>query len=167
MSKMADCTEIERKFLIEALPELKGLKSSDVAQGYLTTAKDSVEIRLRKKAKSGNTAFFMTLKSDGALERMEIEVPVSEEQFDSFWPATVGRRVEKTRYVGALSDELKFELDVFHGDLDGLTLVEVEFPSLEAADHFNAPAWFGKDVTADRAYKNKALAVNGKPEMAR
>lgn len=155
--------EIERKFLVAELPDLAGLKSVDVGQGYLTHSDDSVEIRLRRKVSGGTANFFMTLKSDGALERKEIEVAVSAEQFESFWPATAGRQIEKTRYVGALDHGLHYELDVFHGGLKGLLLVEVEFPSVEAANRFKAPAWFGEDVTGNKGYKNKALAVKGMP----
>jgi CYTH domain-containing protein len=158
-----DGVEIERKFLLRALPDLAPLKAGDVAQGYLTSATDSVEMRVRRKGRGADAAHFMTLKSDGSLSRKEIEVPISAAQFDSFWPATKGRRVEKTRYVGTLSDGLRFELDIFHGGLDGLKLVEVEFTSVVAASRFVAPDWFGEDVTDNKGYKNKSLAVNGLP----
>ena len=153
-------TEIERKYLVRHLPALDHLKASEVRQGYLTAADDSVEIRLRQKGDGR----FMTLKSDGGLERTEIETPISRDQFDSFWPATGGSRVEKVRYLGSLPSGLQFELDVFSGDLTGLTLVEVEFSSREEADAFTAPDWFGKDVTEDKRYKNKSLAAHGLPQ---
>nr|WP_319388107.1 CYTH domain-containing protein [uncultured Cohaesibacter sp.] len=159
----AESVEIERKFLLQSLPDLSSLKAGDVAQGYLTSATDSIEMRVRRKGCGADAAHFMTLKSDGTLSRKEIEVPISAAQFESFWPATRGRRVEKTRYVGALADGLRFELDIFHGGLDGLKLVEVEFTSVEAASRFVAPDWFGEDVTSNKGYKNKSLAVNGLP----
>nr|WP_321460595.1 CYTH domain-containing protein [uncultured Cohaesibacter sp.] len=155
--------EIERKFLVDRLPDLAGLEAVGVSQGYLTAAEDSVEIRLRKKINASGTSLFMTLKSDGELARREIEVAISEAQFDSFWPATSGCRVEKTRYIGELEDGLRYELDIFHGALKGLLLVEVEFASRQAAKAFVAPDWFGKDVTGNKGYKNKALAVKGFP----
>ena len=151
--------EIERKFLVETLPSLDDLVSTEVRQGYLTNAADSIEMRLRQKG----SKHFMTLKSDGDLARTEYEIAINEEQFDTLWPATEGRRVEKVRHVGTLDDGLTFELDVFSGDLAGLKLVEVEFSSLEAANSFVAPDWFGADVTANKGYKNKALAVHGRP----
>ena len=46
----------------------------------------------------------------------------------------------------------------FHGVHEGLRLVEVEFPSVEAADAFVAPAWFGDDVSGDPRYRNSYLA---------
>ena len=55
------------------------------------------------------------------------------------------------------------ELDVYHGELTGLVTVEVEFSSLEEAESFSPPAWFGEDITEDKRYKNKNLARNGRP----
>jgi CYTH domain-containing protein len=56
------------------------------------------------------------------------------------------------------------ELDLFDGGLAGFRLVEVEFPSVEASRVFTPPDWFGAEVTEDKRYKNKWLAVNGIPE---
>ena len=57
-----------------------------------------------------------------------------------------------------MHDGLTAELDIFHGMHNGLILVEVEFPSVEVADAFVAPAWFGEDVSADPRYRNSYLA---------
>ena len=94
-SEAAASVEIERKFLVAKLPELSGLSHTDVAQGYLTGSDDTVEIRVRKKVAKGKSSFFMTLKSDGGLERKEIEVAVSRDQFDAFWPATAAAQGRK------------------------------------------------------------------------
>jgi CYTH domain-containing protein len=40
----------------------------------------------------------------------------------------------------------------------GPVLVEVEFARAEQARAFVAPAWFGRDVSEDPAYKNRILA---------
>ncbi len=52
---------------------------------------------------------------------------------------------------------------MFHGDLDGLVLVEVEFESDDEMAAFVAPAWFGREVTEEAGYTNASLAVNGRP----
>lgn len=151
--------EIERKFLVARLPDLSGLTATRVRQGYLTGPDDSIEMRLRQKGDK----LFMTLKSGGDLERSEYEMEISEDQFDVFWPATEGRRVEKVRHVGHLESGLMFELDVFASDLEDLRLVEVEFADRQAAEAFTPPDWFGEDVTTNKGYKNKSLAVHGRP----
>lgn len=151
--------EIERKFLVASLPPLDGLATQTVRQGYVTTSQDSVELRLRQKG----AAWFLTVKSDGTLSRTEYETAISQAQFDTLWPATEGRRIEKTRHTGRLDGGEVFELDIFLGALAPLLLVEVEFTSAASAVGFAPPAWFGADVTMDKRYKNKSLASHGRP----
>ncbi|UWQ61963.1 hypothetical protein K3723_14020 [Leisingera caerulea] len=91
-------------------------------------------------------------------------VQITKSQFETFWPETEGRRIEKTRWTGELPDGLQFELDVFEGDLAPLVTVEVEFSSLELAEAFRPPSWFGRELTSDKRYKNKVLAVSGLPQ---
>lgn len=148
-------TEIERKFLVATFPDGE-LHAVSLHQGYLTTPTDSAELRLRQQG----TEYFMTLKSEGGLSRQEYEIQVDVAQFEMLWPATEGRRVEKTRYSGKLPDGQLFELDVFAGYLSPLMLVEVEFLSEDAAQAFIPPPWFGEEVTEDKRYKNKALALS-------
>lgn len=152
--------EIERKFLVRDLPDLAGAKRTEIRQGYITYPSDAVEMRLRQK----NATFVMTFKSGEGTVRTEREVDITKEQFDTFWPETEGRRVEKVRWSAALPGGLVYELDVFEGALEGLVLVEVEFETLEAAETFQPPAWFGAEVTDDKLYKNKNMAVNGLPD---
>jgi CYTH domain-containing protein len=151
-------TEIERKFLVARVPPLDALASETVRQGYLTGPEDSVEIRLRQIG----ARHLMTVKTGSGLARSEREIAVTEAQFTALWPATEGRRLEKTRHTGRLPGGETFELDVFAGTLAPLVLVEVEFPTLDAARAFTPPDWFGTDVTADRRYKNRQLAF-GQP----
>lgn len=157
---MSDAIEIERKFLVSVAPDLSGATSAKIRQGYLTSPEDSVEIRLRDT----DGVCVMTFKSGEGVVRVERELPVTQAQFDTLWPETDGRRVEKTRWTGALPGGLVFEYDDFEGALAPLKMVEVEFTSEEAAHAFVPPDWFGQDVTRDKRFKNKAMALNGLPE---
>ena len=152
--------EIERKFLVAALPEqLESFSHVEISQGYLAIDKDGTEVRLRLKG----TRCFQTVKSGGGLSRQEYEVELTQDQFDGLWPATEGRRVEKTRYEipeGALT----IELDVYKGQLAGLMTAEVEFSSESESRGYSPPAWMGDDVTDDSRYKNKNLALHGTPK---
>jgi len=147
--------EIERKYLLRAFPDLSGSARKVIRQGYISGAEDQVETRLRQ----ANESYFLTVKTGAGLARGEYEVKLTQAQFDALWPATEGRRVEKTRYTAALPDGLSYELDIFEGHLRPLACVEVEFTSEAAAHAFVAPDWFGEDVTEDKRFKNKALAV--------
>ncbi|WP_134681803.1 CYTH domain-containing protein [Paracoccus ravus] len=147
--------EIERKFLLRALPDLAGISAVAIRQGYVTAPQDSTELRLRQAGER----HFLSVKGGEGLVRTEREVPLTAEQFEALWPETRDRRVEKTRYKGAVGGGLVYELDIYEGALKGLMTVEVEFTSEAEAVAFLPPDWFGKDVTLDKRYRNKALAV--------
>ena len=113
--------EIERKFLVAAMPDLSLADRSSLRQGYLTVPEDSVEVRLRQT----DETFVLCVKSGEGIVRGEREIEISEAQFEMLWPQTEGRRVVKTRWVGQLDGGLTYELDIFEGDLAPLVMVEV------------------------------------------
>ena len=59
---------------------------------------------------------------------------------------------------------LTAELDLYDGSLEGHQLVEVEFDDDDAADDFEPPDWFGREVTEDNRYTNSSLARYGWPD---
>lgn len=151
-------TEVERKFLVSKIPELAGLKNEEILQGYIRTASDCAEVRVRRKGDK----YFQTIKSDGGLTRSEIELEISKEQFDLLWTTTKGRRLKKTRYEIPY-EGFTIEMDVYSGKLNGLVVAEVEFVSEVESTLFTPPPWFGQEVTNDRAFRNKTLARRGRP----
>ena len=150
--------EVERKWLVHTPPDLPAYQGKDVTQGYIALADDGTEVRLRRIGEQ----CFQTVKSEGGLVRGEIEVELTQAQFEALWPATAGRRLEKTRYRVPWAGK-QIELDVYNGSLAGLVVAEVEFPSAGESAQFTAPPWFGTEVTEDEAYKNVNLALHGKP----
>lgn len=152
--------EIERKFLVGSVPEaITHQKKIEIIQGYLAIDDDGNEVRIRK---AGET-YSMTVKSDGSLERKEFETEISESQFRTLYPASDGRRIEKTRYYIEYMGKT-IELDVYHGSLSGLIVAEIEFSSTEQSNQFSPAEWFGMEITEDKRYKNKSLAVKGLPK---
>jgi adenylate cyclase len=152
--------EVERKWLVEDLPAPAKREGKEVIQGYIAIAADGTEVRLRRT----DGRFFQTVKSAGGLVRDEIEVELTQDQFEALWRATAGRRLKKTRYTWHW-EENKVEIDVYHGSLVGLIVAEVEFPSVSASARFAPPPWFGTEVTEDKRYKNVNLALQGKPPL--
>ncbi|MBE2317522.1 CYTH domain-containing protein [Solirubrobacter sp. CPCC 204708] len=153
--------EIERKFVLEAPPD--GLASHDsqhFEQGYLAIDPAGAEVRVRRK---DGTVSVMTVKTGMGLVRGEEEWEIEPAHFDALWPLTGDRRVVKTRYFVPLDGDLVAEVDVYEGELDGLVTAEVEFPDEATALAFEAPAWMGRDVTEDKRYGNRVLAVDGIP----
>jgi CYTH domain-containing protein len=148
--------EIERKFLLDAVPAVvEGHTPTRIRQGYLAIT-DDTEVRVRSRG--GDRV--LTVKGGRGLVRREVSIPLTAEQFDELWPLTEGRRINKQRWV-IPSDAVELEIDAFDDDLDGLVIAEIEFGSEEASAAFVTPDWFGREVTDDIRYRNAALATEG------
>ena len=150
--------EIERKFLVHSLPSLEGVPCYDIEQGYLATELGRSEVRLRQS----RDQLLLTVKRDrndaeGSHSRDEINVNLTQEQWDTLWPATSGRRVTKKRYVVPYGDRA-VEIDVFSGGNEGMITAEVEFPDAAAAHEFVPPEWLGMEITSRPEYSNWMLA---------
>ncbi|MBK6485311.1 MAG: CHAD domain-containing protein [Gemmatimonadetes bacterium] len=148
--------EIERKYLLRGLPlHMPNATVQHIVQGYLPGMR-LVE-RLRRVRVGEVERFFRTVKSGTGLVRTELEEECSRAVFDTLWPLTLGRRVEKRRHVVA-EGSLHWEVDEFT-DRE-LVLAEIELPSADITAEF--PAWLlsvvERDVTGDGAYVNAALA---------
>lgn len=148
--------EIERKYLVRSTPPLTGFPYMQISQGYISI--DPV-IRIRQS----DDLYFVTLKGSGHVAREEWELSISAEQYAQLLHKVEGRMVEKCRYLIPLDNGLTAELDIYRGELNGLRTVEVEFPSLDAADGFRPPSWFGQDVSEEKCYKNSHLSLYGMP----
>ena len=146
--------EIERKFLIKRLP-VKILRSRHfpLLQGYLANEPRGRHARLRKKGKTA----FLTFKVGRGSSREEREIRLSPKQFATLWPATIKRRLHKTRYEIPWN-KLKIEIDIYHGRNHGLMVAEVEFPNQASRRRFKPPRWFGREVTGEKRYSNVRLA---------
>lgn len=153
----ANNLEIERKFLVEKLPpDLEKYKSHKIKQAYIAT---SPTLRLRQQ----DDEYIFTFKGKGDIKKVEFEYKLSEEEFNNLWQKVETKKIEKTRYLIPLDNNLTAELDIYYGELSGFMNVEVEFESLEKAEEFKAPAWFGEDISMDRRYSNASLSINGIP----
>ena len=160
--------EIERKWLVQAacIPyDLSAMPHSELEQVYISF---SPSIRVRRiRDGQGKDAFVLTVKvaasDSGQLAREEFEIPVDSKAYAFLCAKGEGRPIRKTRYFIRRADGLTEELDVFHGELEGLCYLEIEFPSIEEARAFPSPAWTEKDVTADKRFRNSALAQYGFP----
>ncbi len=147
--------EIERKYLVRKLPEnLEQYNKKKIAQGYLCT---EPVVRIRRS----NDDYYMTYKGDGLMVREEYNLPLTQEAYEHLRPKIDGLLIAKTRYLIPLDNKLTAELDVFEEDLNGLVIVEVEFNSVEEANAFHAPDWFGEDVTNSGKYHNSYLSQHG------
>ncbi len=143
--------EIERKFLVERLPDdLSEHPGRTIEQAYLCT---QPVIRVRRYGDE----FWLTCKGKGLLSREEFELPLSEETYRHLLSKADGLVIQKVRHCIPWSG-YTIELDVFGGPLAPLMLAEVEFATEEEAIAFAPPGWFGRDVTMEPEYSNSNLS---------
>ena len=152
--------ELERVWLIKTMPtDLNQHDHAEISQHYLNLPGGG---RLRKRRnfkRAGDQRVFkdmsfeLTQKRELApgdrKRRDENNVYLSEEAYLLLKP-TIIRGLKKIRHVIPLSGGLLAELDVFSDELEGLTWVEVEFPSEESMNDFMPPDWFGREITEER-----------------
>lgn len=145
--------EIEKKFIPNEIPkDLAQFKNHKIEQAYLNTAP---VVRIRKQ----DDEYYLTYKGGGMMAREEYNLPLNAESYQHLREKADGNIITKTRYLIPINDgNLTAELDIFEGKFSGMLLVEVEFDSIEQADAFRKPDWFGEEVTHDKMYHNSYLS---------
>lgn len=148
--------EIERKYLVPALPDgYEAWPSHAIEQAYLCT---EPVVRIRRQ----DDDYYLTYKSKGLLVREEYNLPLTKEAYLHLLEKADGIVLTKRRYCIPLDGTgLTIELDVFSGEYEGLVLAEVEFATETEARAFQAPGWFGEDVTFSGEYQNSRLSQRG------
>ena len=143
--------EIERKFLVanDAWKQAKCIGQRELKQAYLLRGNDrSVRIRV-----TDNMAFF-TIKLGTGLTRSEFEYEIPQDEANEMIAEAELPCLHKTRYYIKNGTDT-WELDVFHGALEGLLVAELELSDEE--QYFAKPDWLGEEVTFDPAYLNSNL----------
>lgn len=159
--------ETERKFLVRKEILIPLLSKDDfekkiISQYYLVASKGAA-VRLRMEL-SSSVKVFLTVKAGGdGMTSDEFEFPLQDgprEYFDNLG-SRKGIEIKKTRHLVPHGGRT-FEVDVFHDDLEGLVVAELE--AEDAAEVTDLPEWLGREVTFERGYKNAVLAVEGIPD---
>lgn len=143
--------EIEKKFLVnlDKLSHSEG--GADIKQAYIATT-DNTVVRVRiAKDKA-----YLTLKGENVgITRSEFEYEISmKDANDIMAELCSGPSIEKTRYVITHKGHA-WELDIFHGDNDGLVIAEIELQTED--EYFEKPDWVGGEVSGDPKYYNSSL----------
>lgn len=163
---MAKNTEIERKFLVKSDAFIaQATTSYEIMQGYLCKDPEkTIRVRIR------DARAFLTIKSsllrDG-IAKFEWEKEIDLSDAKELMKICLPGAISKTRYIIKVNgqrtmdngqrtkdkgDSLKWEVDVFHGRLEGRVLAEIELSDEDEA--FERPDWLGEEVTGQPQYYN-------------
>lgn len=144
--------EIERKYLVtsDCYKEM-AVARYHIRQGYISREKTgTVRVRIT------DDKAYLTIKGKpaaGHFARYEWEKEIDVKEAEELMKLCQGTIIDKTRWIVPVTEEeLKWEVDEFHGKYEGLVVAEIE---LESEDQVVLlPAFIGKDVTDDPQYYN-------------
>lgn len=154
--------EIERKYLLTSNPRelietgiIQFIQEERIEQTYIAMDTDQ-ELRVRRIVNLSNDAvsYTHTFKNGVGLAREEIEYGITETIYNQIMEAFGYIPLTKNR-ITAKYEQIKVEIDIY--DQVQFTVVEVEFASMEEADTFVPPAWFGEEISFNKTYSNKAV----------
>ena len=153
--------EIERKFLVDTTKWKPQGEGTHFKQGYLNSQKERV-VRVRIE---GDRARLTIKGASAGITRSEFEyaIPVEDAQalLDSLCEQPL---IDKHRHK-EIHGGKTWEIDVFHGDNEGLVVAEIELAAEDEA--FDAPAWVLHEVSSDPRYFNSNLLRHPFKDWAR
>ena len=133
--------DLEEKGIAQSGIEKSGIELSGIAERDIEQGEE----------------YIFCYKGKGRLSREEYNLPLTKEAYESLLRKIEGRVIRKTRYEIPCG-KYTVELDVFHGELEGLCYAEVEFSSLDEAKTFQPLDWFSEELTEERGYSNAELS---------
>ena len=154
MNPQTPNSEIERKFLVRGYFLQLAITSHHIQQAYLSSNPQCV-VRIRIQ----DDQAFLTIKgptNDTGVSRLEWEIEIPANDAQQLLQIAEPGSINKTRYLVPNTDgQHTWEVDVFHGDNEGLLLAEIELNSED--DPFDIPDWIGEEVTGQPQYYNSSL----------
>lgn len=145
--------EIEHKYLV-INDSYRQMATGKVAirQGYLNRNPDRT-VRVRTMGEKG----FLTVKSrNHGAKRLEFEYEIPGRDAEEILKLAEPGIVEKTRYIVPFGG-LLWEVDEFHGSLNGVTVAEVELP--DDGHSYEKPPFIGEDITGNPQFYNSNLKI--------
>jgi len=150
--------EVERKWLFNDMEACNILITRDefiYDQAYVSVSPE-FRIRRKKRIHDMKYTYLLCIKSKGALERIEIEKELSKLEFEQLMQVGDIKEqefIKKHFYILSIG---KYELSTGVVDLhtdNEFIYGEIEFPTVEEAQAFIPPDWFGREVTNEAEYK--------------
>lgn len=145
-------SEIERKFLVVSEAWRDGSPGVRIAQGYLTQDPErTTRIRI-----GGDKAWITIKGKTRGITRPEFEYEIPVDDARQLLELCLPSVIDKTRHEILHAGHV-WEVDVFHGENDGLVIAEVELEQESISPQL--PPWVGDEVSSDTRYFNSHLAA--------
>lgn len=165
--------EIERKYAVKyLLNNIKIEQVQKIEQAFIYKDENTI-IRIRKIEEKQQTNYIYTVKTKGEIQyddtylvgqKYEIESNMTKELYEELLVKKISNKINKTRVVVPIQNNLKVEIDIYDNDLEGFLTAEVEFPNEEQAKQFEKPDWLGEEI-GYKELSNRKLAEMTKEQF--
>ena len=141
--------EIEKTFLLIKAPEwVNEVSGRLIIDTYFPESADHhPKLRVRQDGDKYELTKKSLIDPSDASQQYETTVELSEAEFNCLVQAS-SRKLVKTRYSRNIGD-ISEDVDVFHGPLEGLILVDLEFACQESIGRSSFPEYCLVDVTQE------------------
>lgn len=132
--------EIERKYLIKQMPNLKNIKPIRYERYYINDNIDN-QIRAQKK----DEKFELETKSKiSDIEYKKEKQEITEQEFLKLIK-NCKKVIIRDSYL--INENPNITIKIYHETYKGLVRAEVELSNEDEYRNFEIPEWFGKDIT--------------------
>lgn len=132
--------EIEKKYLVKQMPNLKNIKPIRYERYYINDNIDN-QIRVQKKADK------FILETKTKISDMECKKEKQEITEKEFLKLIKDCKKVIIRDSYLINEKPNITIKIYQGTYKGLIRAEVEFNNEYEYNNFEIPGWFGKDIT--------------------
>ena len=132
--------EIERKYLIKQIPNLKTIKPIRYERYYIN---DNINNQIRVQKKDERFELETKIKISNAEYKKEKQ-EITEQQFLQLIK-DCKKVIIRDSYL--INEKPNITIKIYQGTYKGLIRAEVEFDSEYEYNNFEIPEWLGKDIT--------------------
>lgn len=143
--------ELEKTYILNTIPfDLENFPHKELVDHYMPVDSDHPKLRLRKRW----DIYEITKKTlinewDCSMQR-EQTIDLSKSEYEALADLP-NKLIHKLRYYVPYK-WLTLEIDVFQDNLDGLVLMDVEFPDAQAMNDFSMPSFCLAEVTQNKVF---------------
>jgi len=143
--------EIKRRFLVNHDNLLVADAKKYIKQSYVCASPEKI---VRVRTVDDTTAILTVKNRTETMTNLDYEWMIKYEEALEMFDKLCNGSIVKTRYI-FIERDVTWEVDVFHGDNEGLIIAGVELK--KENKKFNKPAWIGEEITNDTRYYNSNL----------
>ena len=150
--------EIERKFLVNKLPNISQLEATEYERYFLFIDENS-EIRIQRKGDNYELERKVTRSS---LKAEKQKLKISQREYDIL-KQSCEKNISRISYT--ISNSPKISIKIYSGDFKWLSRVKIEFQSESEALDFVPDKWFWKEITHSPLWRDSTLVKLNKAEF--